>query len=761
MSFWSRNRPSKFPAVAMPADFSLLPPPPPPVPGYAPLLPAVPPVPASPLPAEGASGASLPMVDFAGLWQALKRRWWLPILTGLVLAGGVGGWMWQAPVFYTAVAELAVDQQQSTFLPGDSFKPEDLKSLEVLKSIEREITGQGLLLRVANRHQLRLDPTFAPPKKNGLPYGDDEIAGLLQQRVTSTLERGTRHIVVTVDDTDAQRAKDICESILSEATRQSTDETSETTQLARRSLSAEKSRIEAKVLASQKAVDDFRSRFPSLPLDERQSDLKTNTVEDALRATGTAATLAQSEVARLESGVKQLEAAGGQIDALLRLPDIGQREDVAALKRSLGEKQAAFVVIDAEYGPKHPRHQQAVKEINETGSQLASTVGRAVSAMRHRLEKGREDAAGLAAELGRRKQESIAFQKVSGEFSTLVSVLKADRAHYDRVLSRLKDAEVNSALGDSVLRIVDAPLKPSYPMKPRRKLMTAAAGVFGFGFGLGLVLLLHFMDRSLRSIQAGENLLHLPGLAALPVDAAPTLKAGLLHERPDAAAQTEAFRSLRTALSILGKGAAARSYLFTSAREGEGTSYTAMNFALSLAQQGYRTLLIDANLRHPTLDGVFLKEKPATGLADHLSGKGERDVSACQRTAIPGVYLFAAGVTTRHPSEVLNEQAFALLLKDAARWFHKIVIDTPPVGQITDALPLARHVDTVCLVVRAAATPRAEVQRAANKLAMAGAKPAGFILNGASREALSGGFVGDFAAGFLPAPALRSLHGPS
>ena len=701
------------------------------------------------------------MVDFTGMWQALKRRWWVPFLTAALITGGVGTYLRNAPRFYTATAELAVDQEKSTILPGNIFKPEDLKSLQILKSIEREITGQGLLLRVANQHGLRADPSFAPVEKNGLPYQDDEVVDLLRKRVSAALEPGTRHIVVSVDDTDAQRAKDICESILTEATRQSTDLTSETAQLARRSLEEEKGRVEVKVTSSQKAVDDFRSLFPSLPLDERQSDVKTNTVEDGLRAAGLAATNARGEVARLENNVKQLEAAGGQLDALLRLPDIGQREEVTALKRSLGEKQAAFAVIDAEYGPKHPRHQQAIREIEETNSQLASTVGRAVSAMRNRLDKARQDEAGLATELTRRKQDSMEFAKVSGQFATLLSNLKADRANYDRVLSSLKDVEANSGLGSSALRIVDAPLKPTYPMKPRRKLLTGAAGVFGFGLGLGGVLMLHFLDRSLRSIQSGENLLHLPGLAALPLDPARTLKEALLHQRPEAVRQMEAFRSLRTALSILGKGAAARSYLFTSARAGEGTTYTAMNFALSLAQQGYRTLLIDANLRHPTLDKVFLRETPATGLADHLSGHGTRDASACQRTEIPGVYVFSAGVTTRHPSEVLNEQAFAMLLQDAARWFHKIVIDSPPIGQVTDALPLARHVDSVCLVVRAASTPRAEVLRAANKLKMAGAHPAGFILNAASEEALSGGFVGDFAAGFTAAPPLRALPAPA
>jgi polysaccharide biosynthesis transport protein len=702
----------------------------------------------------------MPVVDFAGMWQAVKRRWWVPVSTGALLTVGVAALMLKLPKFYTATALLAVDQQKTNYLPGESFKVEDLKSLEILKSIEREIVSQGVLLKVANRHGLREDAVFAPPKKTGLPYADDEVVLRLGKRVRSSLDKGTRLISIAVDDTNPQRAKEICESILGEATRQSSDETSQTAQLARRTLMEEKARIESKLAANQKAVDDFRARFPTLPLEENQNDLKTNTVEDGLRAASSAEAAAKNEAARIENSVRQIEAAGGKIDALLRLTEIGQREDVASLKRSLGEKQAAFVVIDAEYGPKHPRHRQAVDEINETQAQLSSTIGRAVANMNSRLEKARQDVAALTQELNRRKNENLEFAKVSGEFRTLVSQLKAERANYDRVISRLNDAEVNSATGASILRIVDAPLKPSSPSKPSRLLMTAAGGFFGFSAGLGLVLLLHFMDRTLRSIQAGENLLHLPGLAALPQDEAPDLKGGLLHQRTDAAPQMEAFRSLRTALSILGKGAAARTYLFTSAREGEGTSYTAMNFAVSLAHQGYRTLLIDANLRHPTLDSVFLPQRPATGLADHLTGQGVRDASACQKTDVPSLYLFAAGTTTRHPSEVLNEQAFALLMQDAAKWFHKIVIDTPPVGVVTDALPLARHTDTVCLVVRAASTPRAEVKRAANKLAMAGARPAGFILTHAPSEALSGGFVGDFAAGFTPAPAVRALPAP-
>ena len=701
------------------------------------------------------------MVDFHGIWLALKRRWWVPLLTAALIAAAVGIWMVNSPSIYTAVARLSVGQQRANILPGDPLSVEDLKSLEVLKTIQQEIIGQDVLVTVANEHRLREDPAFAKPKKNGEPYQDDEMVTLLKKRVSSLLDRGTRHIEVKVDDTDAARSRAICASIIALATRQSSNATSETAKQAERTLTEAQVRTKAKVDQSQKAVDDFRALHPDLPLDDHPSELKTNSVEDALRSAGISLTTAQGDIARLQNTISQIDAAGGKMESLLRLPDIGQREDVANLQRSLGEKQTAFAAIDDEYGYKHAVHQQAVKEINETNNQLVAAVTRAISSMKKRLEKVQQDAAGLQSQLVRLKRGSVDFQKIAGTFATLLSALNADRADYDRVLNKLNDAVANTAVGDSVLRIVEAPLQPTYPNKPRRRLITGVAGMLGLGAGIGLVLLLHFMDRTLRTIQAGENLLHLPGLVALPMDPVTDLKAGLLHERPQAMAQSEAFRSLRTALSILGKGTATRSYLFTSARQGEGTSYAAMNFALSLAQQGYRTLLIDANLRHPALDGVFLKQRPATGLADHLSGQGTRDASACQRTEIPGVYLFSAGITSRHPSEVLNEQAFAVLLQDAAKWFHKIVIDTPPVGYVTDALPLARHADAVCLVVKAAATPRAEVKRAANKLAMAGARPVGFILSSASKEALSGGFTGDFAAGFTPAPSVRALPAPA
>jgi Mrp family chromosome partitioning ATPase len=124
---------------------------------------------------------------------------------------------------------------------------------------------------------------------------------------------------------------------------------------------------------------------------------------------------------------------------------------------------------------------------------------------------------------------------------------------------------------------------------------------------------------------------------------------------------------------------------------------------------------------------------------------------------VANLFLFAAGTLRAHPGEVLNEQAFARLLRDSLKWFHKVVIDTAAVGIHPDALPLARHADAVCLVVNARTTDRRAALRAAERLRAAGAAPVGFVLTSAPAAALSTGLAGEFAASFTPAPAVPAL----
>ena len=212
----------------------------------------------------------------------------------------------------------------------------------------------------------------------------------------------------------------------------------------------------------------------------------------------------------------------------------------------------------------------------------------------------------------------------------------------------------------------------------------------------------------------------------------------------------EAFRNLRASLALLGPETERKVFLFTSAVPNEGKSFSSANYALALAQQGYRVLLIDGDLRRPSLHKIFrptskqsVAEDDSKGVVDCLVGAA--DIMSVVRTASAGQFEIAAGekftatggqlsVLTGgrrapNPAELLSGSAFIRLLSEATRLFDRVVIDSAPVLAVSDTLLMTPYVQTVCVVVYSGKTPRNAVQRALGMLTGAGGRPAGIVLN--------------------------------
>ncbi|MGH8527236.1 MAG: CpsD/CapB family tyrosine-protein kinase, partial [Gammaproteobacteria bacterium] len=221
----------------------------------------------------------------------------------------------------------------------------------------------------------------------------------------------------------------------------------------------------------------------------------------------------------------------------------------------------------------------------------------------------------------------------------------------------------------------------------------------------------------------------------------------------------EAFRNLRAALSLLGPEVERKVSLFTSALPNEGKSFTSANYSLALAQQGYRVLLIDGDLRRPNMHRIFhfpqaskknnSEEDGTPGVMDCLVGEadvasaahpipaGEIDIVA-GKIAVEGNFLtatggqlsvLAGGRRAPNPAEILAGPFFGQLVAEAARLFDRVVIDSAPILAVSDTLLMMPHVQTVCIVIRAGKTARHAVRRAISLLASAGIRPAGLVLN--------------------------------
>jgi capsular exopolysaccharide synthesis family protein len=318
--------------------------------------------------------------------------------------------------------------------------------------------------------------------------------------------------------------------------------------------------------------------------------------------------------------------------------------------------------------------------------------------------------------------------------------VETDRALYEAVIARMKETGLTAKLEQIPYTLVEEPLIPSRATKPDRKKFIAIAFAFSLLASIGGVLLLDGLNTSFRTVDDAENSLHLPALTGVPnhkpIQVKKANRTGTQRDQypiasieAPASTLAEAYRTLRVSLSMLGPETERRVLLFVSAIPGEGKTYTSLNTAACLAQQGLKTLLIDADLRRPSLHKALLdsKDSPA-GLTDFFSGNSPLE-KTFQPTTIANLFLIPAGRRAPNPAELLASANLTGLFEELLKTFDRVIIDTAPVNAVSDTLIIAPHAHKTILVIQSGKTPRKAVLRSVHLLRKAGAKFAGFALN--------------------------------
>lgn len=194
----------------------------------------------------------------------------------------------------------------------------------------------------------------------------------------------------------------------------------------------------------------------------------------------------------------------------------------------------------------------------------------------------------------------------------------------------------------------------------------------------------------------------------------------------------EAYKSLRTNIRFSIRGEGCRKICITSATAGEGKSITLLNLAISIAESGQKVLLIDADMRRPAV-ARLLVEKPVPGLSNVLAGLSTAE-EAIRKEIYPNLDILFSGDVPPNPSEILSTSEMETLITKMSGRYDYILVDTPPVGVVSDACLVANILDGVLLLVRQGRTKRDEVKRAVKNLQMTDARILGYVLNGVSVE---------------------------
>lgn len=396
----------------------------------------------------------------------------------------------------------------------------------------------------------------------------------------------------------------------------------------------------------------------------------------------------------------------------------------------------AILALDAEMA----EIQREISGLNETFADTRLTV----ALQRWQADQEKEEE--LAGRFEEARQQAIQLNGQMAQYIVLQSQYEQTRKLCDSLDDRIKELSVveeTGALNTTVLETAEPALKPSEPRKASVMALALGLGLFG---GAGLALLRERRDPRLRSAREISALLDLRVLGSIPAMGGfrrkPSVRGRRVHTDPGSQ-EAEAFRTVRTAIFFSAPKKEVRTILVTSPAPGEGKSTTVANLGIAMAQAGQKVLVLDADFRRPMQHSIFNLHRERKGLSLVLTGKmslGE----AIEHSGVENLDVLTSGPDIPNPAEMLNASGFKRVLDRLIGKYDRILVDSPPVMAVTDALILAARCDATILVLRAETSTRGVSKQARDALASVEAEVLGIVVNDAPHKGERYGYSGSY-----------------
>ena len=436
---------------------------------------------------------------------------------------------------------------------------------------------------------------------------------------------------------------------------------------------------------------------------------------------------------------------------ITQIPEAFADAQTVELQKALGDLSVKAAELSVTYGPKYPQMAEINQQMQTIRDQIAASRNLLEQKLRADYDRAVRDESALTAVLTTAKNEAGKENQNAIQYSLLKQDVDTTKALYTDFLQKTSQAYLEVAQQESNVRVISPAAVPKGQLDQHRQRTILFSLLLSLVGGVGLAWLLDRLDDSLRNIDDVTQFTHLPALAVIPaIGAGKRKKAAFaatnlalnkpfsegiprarLMEFDGKSSAAEAYRALRTGLLLSGTGTPPKTILITSVRSSEGKTTTATNIAISLAQLGGSVLLVDCDLRKPSAHIAFgLSHVP--GLSTYLAQNGEID--AMTHNPTDHLHLITAGPTPPNPAELLSSGKMKRFIEQMASRYDHVVIDSPPIGSVTDPAILSTMVDGVILVVRAGLNSRNAVQRACNELTAVGARIFGIVLNNANMK---------------------------
>ncbi len=674
----------------------------------------------------------------ASLWRIIRsRRWTVAAFTLVVVTIVVAASLLMKPQ-YEAVGRVVFHRENDTGVLG--FKGVDTSLLEDPEDRAAIDTQIGILqtdaLAMQVIHDLRLDknPKFAGRVEQS--GNEDRLVPSFHKNLTISKVKGTRLIEIQFRSTDAKLAADVVNELAKAYVDQFYRSQFQASTQISEFLANQLKELQSKVEESQQKLINYQKENGIFGLDDKQN-IVTAKLDDLNRE------LTAAEADRVQKEVNYRLARLGQPELIARL---GSESLITKLRAQQADLENQMAQASVQLGPAHPKISELSKQIAQTRQSVDAEVRRIGEQITYEYKSSVERERMLRNALEAQKQAADKLSANAIQGNILKHEFETNRKLYEDLLQKQKEVSISASLKPSNIWIVDPARPPRRPAEPNILRNFALSLLFGILGGVLMAFGLGKMNEKISTLEQAVVASPLPSLGVVPLlgarkkngaspqinDADGSVKPELVSALRPMSMTAESYKAIVTSI-LLSHRTHPAVILVTSALPGEGKTTVSTNLAIVLARLRRRVLLVDTDLRRPSIHRAMrLSAKAGLGALLRKSAPFDELVVGC--ADVPNLYVLPAGPINLQEDTELLVSGFKDLVERWREQFDHIIIDTPPVLAMTDAVRMSVEADSVILVIRSGQIGKDEFLRAQDVLLKVNARLTGFVLNGAELD---------------------------
>ncbi|CAH1578599.1 GumC family protein [Vibrio rotiferianus] len=665
------------------------------------------------------------LIRFSLHWQTLKKHWFSIALFTLIFSLACTWHIYSKKSVYQATATLLIQEQQKSALSIEEVYGVDTTQKEYFQTQIVILKSNHIAEKIINEFELTRHPEFtgtskvkklfnqlksipfvqqalnvSPNPKETSQYTNTFYQALHSYKRKLDIEpiRNTQLVKIHFRSTDPQLATDIANAIGQAYIESNFEAKLVVTQNAASWLTNNASKLEDRLRASELALQNYLLQEGLIDINGID-DIYANELEELNKKLN----IAVNKRIEAQTLIELLQSKSSQnLDSLLSINEFANHAQIRDLKHSEAQVQKSLSELSQRYGPKHDKMIQATAQLKSIQSRVRQLIQELSMSKQQDLLAAQAQENLLRTELNNKKSDFQSLGKQKAKYDQLKREVETNKNLYETFLSRQKETTATSDYKNVTARFTDQAIIPLLPVAPKRIKLVAIASIFGFIIACVLTVIIETLRNVVRTPQEVEEKLGVICLGSIPkVKQFKLRKNGIDHRAYNHEKETlfrEACRSIRTSLLLKMVNKKQQVIPFTSAIPKEGKTSTAISMAMSLSSME-KVIIIDCDLRRPSVAKRFELPEDSIGLTHHLT-MGIPLPDCIYHIDDTELDVLPAGLHAPNPQELLSSPQFKSLIEQLSTKYDRIIIDTPPLLSVSDALILGKIADGLVTVIR-------------------------------------------------------------